>query len=1060
MTYPELPDTLQKVEEEVLARWRDEDLFRATLEANADGEPFVFYEGPPTANGRPGLHHIISRTIKDLVCRYRAMEGRQVTRIAGWDTHGLPVEIEAEKKLDISGKPEIEALGIAEFNEVCRDSVFTYKEEWENLSERIGYWLEYWRPYVTFHTDYIESVWWVLKQLAEKDLLYRGHKSVPYCPRCGTALSSHEVAQGYKDVEDPSLTFLGEVVDADGEPDGRAFLVWTTTPWTVPSNTGMAVHPELTYAEVAHEGRGLIVAEGRVEHYFGEDAEVARTYRGSELAGLHYRRPLELVPEPEDPQNGWTVVAEDFVSADEGTGIVHMAPAFGADDYAAGQRHGLPMLNPLDDAGRFTGDVEVVGGMFVKDADPRVVEELRSVDRLFDIRRMMHSYPHCWRCDSPLLYVAHDTWFAATSTLKDRLLANNDQVAWHPPEVGEKRFGDWLRGNVDWALSRDRYWGTPLPVWVCDADEGHVRWIGSLEELGELAGGLDEDFDPHRPYIDEVNWGCRACDGTMRRSESVLDVWFDSGAMPYAQWHYPFEHEEEFEAHFPADFICEGLDQTRGWFYSLMAIGTMLGRGPAYRNVVVNDLVLDAEGQKMSKSKGNTVNPWDAIDAHGTDALRWYFITSSNPWVPKRFDPEGVDEAARKFLDTLFNTYRFFRMYAEVESWSPSREDPAAAERPLLDRWLLSRLDSVVAEVRDELEAYELTKAYRALGDFVVEDLSNWYVRRNRARFWGNTDDADTRAAFRTLWEALRTVALLLGPVTPFVADWLHRALTSTSVHLARFPEVQATAGDDVGAGGGRGLGRDDGLEGDMEAARILVSLGRAAREEVQIRVRQPLRTLHAVLPGGRTLSGEMLDVVEEELNVKGVEFLDAAEELVRFTAKPNFASLGPRFGSDTPKAAEAIRGLGQDDLTRFRDGGEITVEVEGATHPVERDDLEILQEAPGELVARTEGRYTVALDPSLDEGLRAEGMARELVNRVQRLRKDAGLEITDRIELGVSGPAEVTAAARSFAEFITGEVLATTLVAEDGAADGFPEHREVDLDGIPAQIGLRVAEH
>ena len=621
MTYPELPESLLDIEEAMLERWRTEDLFRQTLTANEEGEPFVFYEGPPTANGRPGLHHIIGRTIKDLVCRYHAMQGRSVTRIAGWDTHGLPVEIEAEKKLGISGKPEIEALGIAEFNQVCKDSVFTYKEEWKELSERIAYWLEYWRPYVTFEPEYIESVWWILKSLADKDLLYRGHKSVPYCPRCGTTLSSHEVAQGYKNIEDPSLTFVAEVLEDDGAPDGRALLAWTTTPWTVASNTGLAVHPELSYVEVARGNRRYVVAEARVEALFGESADIVGAFKGADLVGLRYRRPLEVVPMPDDPENGWTVIGEDFVSAQDGTGIVHMAPAFGADDYAAGQKHGLPMLNPIDDAGRFHDYVDLVGGRFVKDADTALVDALRDRGLLFDIGRITHSYPHCWRCDSPLLYVARDSWFIRTSSLKDQLLANNEQVAWHPPEIGENRFGEWLRGNVDWALSRDRYWGTPLPVWVCDGDDSHTHWIGSLAELADAAGGLPDDFDPHRPFIDELTWACADCDGTMRRTPEVIDVWFDSGAMPFAQWHYPFENQDEFRRHFPADFISEGLDQTRGWFYSLMAISTLLGRGPCYRNVIVNDMILDAEGQKMSKSKGNLVNPWDAIAEHGADVL-------------------------------------------------------------------------------------------------------------------------------------------------------------------------------------------------------------------------------------------------------------------------------------------------------------------------------------------------------------------------------------------------------------------------------------------------------
>jgi isoleucyl-tRNA synthetase len=1057
MDYPELPSTLLDMEEESLQRWKDEELFRKTLEANADGERFVFYEGPPTANGRPGLHHILSRTIKDLVCRHRAMLGHNVTRIAGWDTHGLPVEIEAEKRLGISGKPEIEALGIAEFNRACKDSVFTYKEEWEELSERTGYWLEYWRPYVTFHTTYIESVWAILKTLADKGLLYRGHKSVPYCPRCGTALSSHEVAQGYRDVFDPSLTFVAEVLQADGspDPDGRAFLAWTTTPWTVPSNTGLAVHPKLDYVEVAHAGRRYIVAEARAEAIFGEEHEVVGRHRGADLIGWRYRRPLDLVALPDEIGNGWTVVSEDFVSADDGTGIVHMAPAFGADDYAAGKRHDLPMLNPIDGEGRFVEGVGLVAGQFVKDADDALVEALRARGLLFDIGRVEHSYPHCWRCGSPLLYVAIDSWFAATSTLKDEMLANNDQIAWHPPEVGEKRFAEWLRGNIDWALSRDRYWGTPLPVWVCDSDAGHMHWIGSLADLADAAGPLDDDFDPHRPFIDELTWPCAECDGTMHRTPEVIDVWFDSGAMPYAQWHYPFENEDEFEDHFPAHFICEGLDQTRGWFYSLLAISTMLGRGPSFRNVLVNDLVLDAEGQKMSKSKGNTVNPWDAIADHGADALRWYFITSSNPWLPKRYDPAGVGEAARKFFDTLFNSYKFLALYAGVEGWQPSDADPAPHERPLLDRWLLTRLDSVVKEVRDELDGYQLTRAYRALGDFVVEDLSNWYVRRNRSRFWGSEDEADQNAAFRTLHDALRTVVVLAAPCVPFSSDWLHRALTGRSVHLESFPDP---ADDEVRAAWATPSGGVD-LETDMTAVRTLVSLGRAAREDVQIRVRQPLRGVRAVLPGGRTLADDMLDVVRDELNVRNVSFLSSVDGIATLTGKPNYRALGGRFGKQTNDAANAIRALDETALAAYRVGDPVEIVVDGKTHALEVGDVEILQEAVGDFIVKGEGAFTVALDAELDDELRSEGMARELINRVQRLRKDAGLEITDRIVLEIGGPVSVRTAATDHTGFIVGETLAQRLTVVDDMSETLPHVREVDIDGTEARIGLRRAD-
>ncbi|HIB08541.1 MAG TPA: isoleucine--tRNA ligase [Gemmatimonadetes bacterium] len=1044
MSYPQLPDTLIQIERETLECWREEDLFRESLAANAGGEPFVFYEGPPTANGRPGLHHVIGRTIKDLVCRFRSMEGRSVTRIAGWDTHGLPVEIETEKKLGISGKPEIEAFGIAEFNQACQDSVFTYKEEWEELSERIGYWLEYWRPYVTLDPEYIESVWWILKEFAEKGLLYRGHKSVPYCPRCGTALSSHEVAQGYKDVEDPSLTFIARVLNDSGGPDpeGRAFLVWTTTPWTVPSNTGLAVHPDLTYAEVLSDSGRYIVAESRVEALFGDAAAVGTKWKGAELAGLRYERPLDLVPEPAEKGNGWTVVVEDFVGAEEGTGVVHIAPAFGADDYVAGQKHGLPMINPIDAAGCFVDSTAVVSGQFVKDADSVLIDELRSRERLFDIGRVTHSYPHCWRCASPLLYVAQDSWFAATSSLRDELLANNGEVQWYPVEVGENRFGEWLRGNVDWALSRDRYWGTPLPVWVCTEDEDHLQWIGSFSELSEAAGELPDDFDPHRPFIDEFTWPCAECTGTMRRTPEVVDVWFDSGAMPFAQWHYPFENKEEFEAHFPADFISEGLDQTRGWFYSLLAISTLLDRGVPFRNVIVNDLVLDAEGQKMSKSKGNVVSPWDAIEEHGADALRWYFITSSNPWVPKRYDSMGVKEAARRFFDTLFNTYRFFALYASAEEWSASDVDPSPGERMLLDRWLLSRLDSVVSDVRGDLEAYQITRAYRTLGDFVVEDLSNWYVRRSRPRFWGNSDVQDMRAAFRTLWEALCTVARLAAPTVPFAADWLYRALTNESVHLQRFPEGAHLIDED--------------LEAEMSAARVLVSLGRAAREEAQIRVRQPLRRAEVILPQGKELSSEVLAVVREELNVKEVIFRSSLEGLVTLVARPNYAALGPVFGKATNTAAEVIRTLSQERLGVYRDGGIVEITVEDQSYRLTDGDVEIVQQASGSLVVKGEGATTVALDTELDEEILAEGVARELVNRVQRLRKDADLEITDRIQLGIAGTQGLKDAAALHREFIAGETLALD-VAIDGEIDDetFAHLRDIEIDGMLGRIGL-----
>ncbi|HUF12791.1 MAG TPA: isoleucine--tRNA ligase [Longimicrobiales bacterium] len=1058
--YPEYPASPIELEEQVLERWRAEDLFRRTLEATAGAEEFVFYEGPPTANGRPGIHHVISRAIKDAVCRHRAMQGRHVTRIAGWDTHGLPVEIEAEKKLGISGKRQIEELGVARFNEVCRESVFTYKEDWERLSERIGYWLDYSKPYVTFTPEYIESVWALLERFHAQGLIYRGHKSVPYCPRCGTALSSHEVAQGYEDVSDPSLTFVAPWLEPDGsaDPEGRAFLVWTTTPWTLPANAAIAVHPALGYVDLEFDGRRYVVAEARVEALFpdtdsgagagadgGEPSPrfvVHHRFTGAELIGRRYARPFDFVATDDVGTHAWTVVPGDFVSDEDGTGLVHVAPAFGSDDFAAGHEFGLPLLRPVDDAGRFAEGLDLVGGMFVKDADPVVVDDLRARGLLFHIGKVVHSYPHCWRCSSPLLYMARDSWYIRTTSVRERMLENNAAVQWHPPEVGSGRMGEWLEGNVDWAISRERYWGTPLPFWVCDADPAHVEAIGSFDQLAWRNGGLPEPLDPHKPYIDELTWSCAECGGTMRRTPEVVDVWFDSGAMPYAQWHWPFENQELFERHFPADFICEGVDQTRGWFYSLLAISSMLNFGPAYRHVVVNDLVLDAEGQKMSKSRGNVVDPWGAIAEFGADAIRWYMLTNSQPWVPKRFDPQALGESARRTFDTLANTYRFFRLYANLESWTPTEADPEPAARPLLDRWILSRCASLAASVNADLEAYELTRAARAIGEFVVDELSNWYVRRSRDRFWGSADAADTRAAFRTLHDVLVTTARLLAPFTPFRPDWLHRALDGDSVHLARYPDGEA-------------FPRDAELERGMEAVRMLARLGRAAREQAKIRVRQPLGVLHAVVPGGVRLDESLLEVARDELNVKRIHFLDDAGELVTFSAKPNFPRLGPRFGRDTQQAAAAIRALDHDALHGWRLGRPIAIEVAGESHELDRDMLEVMQTARGDFLVESDGGHTVALDPAIDEPLRLEGLARELVSRIQRMRKEAGLEVADRIRVAISGDSEVVRAAERYRDWISGETLAASLDTTGGTEAEYSVVQALDLDGNGARIGL-----
>ncbi|HEX5005139.1 MAG TPA: isoleucine--tRNA ligase, partial [Gemmatimonadales bacterium] len=733
MTFPLLPDlAADQLERQLLETWRAEALFQQTVEAGRTGTPFVFFEGPPTANGKPGIHHVFSRTIKDLVCRFRAMQGRSVTRIAGWDTHGLPVEIEVEKQLALKGKKEIEAYGVERFNALCRQSVFTYKADWEAMSDRIGYWLDYTRPYITFSNAYVESVWSILRRLHDRGLLYRGHRVLPYCPRCGTVLSSHELAQGYEEIRDRAIFVTFPLEDGSG----RELVVWTTTPWTLPSNVAAAVHADLEYGEYPDPktpGRRLVVATSLapklLARLWGDDAAPApaRTLPGRDLVGLRYRRPLDVVPLPDDRAHS-VVVAGEFVTDADGSGIVHLAPAFGADDHAAGQAHDLALLRPVAADGTFTGTSwpELEGRLVTADdTNEMIIRRLKADGRHLLTEQHVHTYPHCWRCRSKLIYYARDSWFVRTSSLRERMLALNAEVGWHPPEVGSGRFGEWLSNNVDWALSRDRYWGTPLPVWTCDRDGSHVAVIGSYAELAERWGGaLPADFDPHKPFIDDYTWAC-ACGGTMTRATEVIDTWFDSGSMPYAQWHYPFEHEAEFRAHFPADFICEGVDQTRGWFYSLLAIAAAAFDAPAYRHVIVNELVLDADGQKMSKSRGNVVNPAELLAEHGADVVRLYLLASSQVWLPKRFDARAIPEVSGGFLNTLRNSYRFFAQYAG--EWRPAAS--TAVSDDLADRWILSRLAGLVGEVNAAWEGYDVTAGTRALMAFVVDDLSNWYVR-------------------------------------------------------------------------------------------------------------------------------------------------------------------------------------------------------------------------------------------------------------------------------------------------------------------------------------------
>ncbi|MEP6618408.1 MAG: isoleucine--tRNA ligase [bacterium] len=1067
-------------EKVLLARWREEGLFARTLADRVGAPPFVFYEGPPTANGRPGIHHVFARTVKDLFCRHRAMKGFRVERKAGWDTHGLPVEIEVEKRLGISGKQDIEKLGVAEFNRLCRESVFTYRSEFEVLSERIGYWLDYDDPYVTYTNDYIESVWWSLATLYKRGLIYLGHKILPYCPRCGTTLSSHEVAQGYEDVEDPSVYIAldlgsvgGEVVpDAEGMPGrtSRRILVWTTTPWTLVSNTALAVHPELVYLELrktdSKDTRTIIMAGSRAAVVLGDDYETrwtrVGTMTGAQLMGARYRRPLDFLEFPEGT-NHEIIIGESFVSADDGSGVVHMSPAFGADDYAAGRRHNLAFLQPVDARGRFPEDMPLVGGKFVKEADAELIEELKRRGVLWKAGTLVHSYPHCWRCRTPLLYYARTSWFVRTSSYKEEMLARNAKVNWNPPEVGSGRFGEWLENNIDWAVSRDRYWGTPLPLWVCDANKEHVDVVGSFAELAELAGVvLGADFDPHKPFIDAYHWPCTAtaCDGRMHRTPEVIDAWYDSGSMPFAQWHFPFEHRDEVTAQFPADFIAEGIDQTRGWFYSLLAISTGLGdalpnNGSAtaapYRAVMVNGTVKDAQGKKMSKSRGNVVDPFGVIERHGVDAVRLFLISSSKAWEERSFDEGALKQNAGRFLRTLKNIYSgMFANYANF-GWSPSAHDPVASARPIMDRWILSRLATVERSADEAMLAYDASAAARAVMDFVDDDLANWYVRRSRARFWAtnNVFSDDNRAAFATLHEALVVVCRLLAPLAPFVTDQLHRELTGASVHLAPYVRESAGAGD-----------RE--LETLMTSVRILATLGRAAREQAKISVRQPLSRMVCVSPHVSAEAMEpLLHVLAEELNIKCIEIATSGDALVTLEAKPNFRALGKKFGKKTPLAADAVLAFTSDHLRAFENGSELLVTVDGETHGLDADDVTIVRRASSDLIVEEEHGFFAAIDPTITPILRREGLARELISRVQRMRKDAGLAVSDRIRLSVAGDEEVLEAAREHAAWIADEVLATRVDVGDAGAslENKLARLAVDLDGIHASLALTKEE-
>ncbi len=1057
LMFTELDSNLKAPEREksILEYWKAEDVFARSISQREGAPEWVFYEGPPTANGRPGVHHVQARAYKDLFPRFQTMKGKQVRRKAGWDCHGLPVELEVEKKLGFTEKADIEKYGVEPFNKLCRESVMEYEQAWREMTERIAFWVNLDEAYMTMTNDFVESVWWSLKQLWDKGLIYKGYKVIPYCAKDGTPLSSHEVGLGYRDVVDPSIFVRFPLKDAEakGFPAGTALLVWTTTPWTLNGNVAAAVSPDLTYVLVEHEGGPLVVCESLVEKVFGEGTSpVAGSARsGKDLGGLEYEAPYPILPMDKP---GHRVVTGDFVSAEDGTGIVHIAPAFGADDMQVANEHDLPVIMPVDATGCFVEAIEYLAGKWFKDADAIVVEDLKSRGLLFKKVDYEHSYPHCWRCRNPLMYFATESWFIRNTDYKERLIELNDTLDWHPGHIKTGRYGDWLNNLVDWALSRNRYWGTPLPIWECDSC-GERECVGSYAELAERSKvELDvtsPDFDPHRPHVDNITFTCAKCAGEMRRTPEVIDCWYDSGAMPFAQLHYPFENKERFEkTAFPADFICEGLDQTRGWFNSLHQLGVMLFDSVAYKSVICHGLVLDGEGEKMSKSRGNVVNPWSVLDTEGADALRWYLYVSAPPELSRRFSKELVNESARRFLGTVLNTYNFFVINANAAGVDLDKAQ-AGEDRDALDRWALSRLNQLVQEVTEELDRFNLTPAARKLDAF-VDDLSNWFVRRSRRRFWAEEADA-----YATLWECLETLSRLMAPFVPFMAETLYRGLHAgrsnevSSVHLADWPTVNEAL-------------IDANLSDSMECLQKVVSLGRAARAESGHRVRQPLsEVLVRVKDESEQAAIESLsEHLLEELNVKSLRFLESNQAFLDYDLKPNLRIVGRKYGKLVPALKKALAEADGKAVAALVSAGEkVPIEVDGQTLELEPDELLVEAKSPEGYAAQEDGGYLVALNITLTPELTAEGLARDIVRHIQELRKEAGLEITDRIELSVQGESEMFASAlEEHMKTIMSETLAVKF-GINGTPGAQVHRKEVELKnlGLTFHLALRKAD-
>lgn len=996
-------------EEEVLKFWKENRIFEKTLEKTKDGEEFSFYDGPPTANGKPHIGHILTRVMKDIIPRFKTMKGYHATRKAGWDTHGLPVELEVEKQLGMDGKQDIEKYGIEPFIQKCKESVWKYKTEWEKMSDRVGYWVDMEHPYVTYDDNYIESEWWSLKNIFDRGLIYKGHKIVPYCPRCGTALSSHEVAQGYKDVEEKTAVAAFKV---KGEEETYV-LAWTTTPWTLPSNVALCMNPDYDYVRIESKGAKYILAKERVRVFFNEgEYSVVEEKKGKDYEGLTYE-PLYACYK--GVKNAYRVVTDGYVTLDEGTGVVHIAPAFGEDDARVGRKYDLPFVQMVDDRGNMAEGAPFAG-TFCKDADKFILKDLKEKGLLFKTMNVVHSYPFCWRCDTPLLYYARSTWFISMTKVKEELLKNNASVNWIPESIGKGRMGNFLENVIDWGLSRERYWGTPLPIWVCD-DCGETIAIGSKAELKEK-GGIEGDIELHKPYVDKITIKCPKCGKTMHRTPEVIDCWYDSGSMPFAQLHYPFENKDKFEKTFPAQFISEAVDQTRGWFYTLLAISTLMFDKAPFKNCIVLGHVNDKNGIKMSKHKGNVVDPWSVLDKQGADAVRWYFYTNSSPWIPSRFYGEAVSEVQRKFLGTLFNTYSFYVLYAEIDKFDPTKYTLDECKLSVMDKWILSAMNSLIKFVDDSLENYKITEAAREIGDF-VDKLSNWYVRRCRERYWGSDMTEDKKAAYMTLYTVLETTARLVAPFVPFIAEEIYRNIVCSvdasapeSVHLTSFPVANENYIDPA-------------LERGMAIAEEAAVLGRAARNAASVKNRQPLNEILLCGDHVGELSEDMLAIIRDELNVKRIEYVRDAGDYVSYSVKPQLKTLGPKYGAKLGKIRAYLAENPEKVVTGLRDADEYSFTADGDEIVLGKDDVLVSVLNKEGYSVQSGGGITVILDVTLTPELIEEGYMREIVSKVQTMRKDSGFEVTDHIALYYEGDAEIEAVIEKYKDEIAGDVLA-----------------------------------